>query len=154
MPRDRTYSAVQSYVMDILRFHDNRILHQPNAINDLNDYSAQTAALTTMRAVLPSFFSLGRGPFVMSLTDFNQSNIFVDKDWNVTCLVDLEWICSQPIEMFHVPIWLTCKAVDQIARESDEYGQVRQELVDILAEEETRIEGKDEHRLSAVMNKS
>ncbi|KAK2807024.1 hypothetical protein FQN50_005598 [Emmonsiellopsis sp. PD_5] len=159
IPRDYTYSAVESYVMDILRFHDNRILHQPNAVNDVVDYASQVAALAIMRAALPSFSnsSLRRGPFVMSLTDFNQSNIIVDERWNITCLLDLEWICSQPIEMSQVPIWLTCQAVDEIARKPEEYGQVRQELVEILAEEEKLLSGTPlqeqdgQHRLSAIM---
>ncbi|OJD15684.1 hypothetical protein AJ78_04060 [Emergomyces pasteurianus Ep9510] len=163
MPRDYTYSTVESYVLDTLRLHDNRILHQPNAINDATDYNSQTAVLTAMRAAYPSFLNHGlrRGPFFMTLTDFNQSNILVDENWNVTCLVDLEWVCSKPVEMFNLPIWLTCKAVDEIAEESEEYGRVRQELVDAIATEEEKLlsyetspqEQEDEVRLSTILNK-
>lgn len=38
MPRNYTYTTVDSYVLDVLRLHDNRLLHQPNAINHLSDY--------------------------------------------------------------------------------------------------------------------
>lgn len=105
IPRDYTYSTVESYVADILRVHDNRIRYQPNTINDTGDYIYQTSALATMRTVLPSFFKpeRRRGPFAFTLTDLHQSNIFVDKQWNITCLVDLEWACTRPIEMLRTP---------------------------------------------------
>ncbi|QVM06086.1 hypothetical protein D8B26_000799 [Coccidioides posadasii str. Silveira] len=159
MPRNYTYATVDSYILDVLRIHDNRLLHQPNGINNLGDYGAQAAALTILRAALPSFFDPGlrRGPFVLTFTDFNQSNFFVDEDWNVTCIVDLEWMCSLPIEMCRIPPWLTDKAVDEIAEQPEEYGRLRQELVDTLAAEEAKLFGPNEagaqqHRLSMVMN--
>lgn len=34
IPRNYTYSTVDSYVSDILRMHGSRLRHQPNAIND------------------------------------------------------------------------------------------------------------------------
>ena len=37
MPCDYTYSTVDSYVVDILGFHDNRFWYQPNAVNNLGD---------------------------------------------------------------------------------------------------------------------
>lgn len=39
IPQDYTYSTADSYVVDILSLHDSRLRHQPNAINDLADYS-------------------------------------------------------------------------------------------------------------------
>ncbi|KAI1946120.1 hypothetical protein LOZ53_003180 [Ophidiomyces ophidiicola] len=140
IPRDRTYSTVESYTLDMLNFHDNRILHQPNAINDLSDYSYQTAALTTMRAILPSFLDQKTryGPFVLCFGDFNQSNIFVDKNWNITCLLDLEWMFSQPIDLVRLPTWLSNQALDELAHEPEHFTAIRKELVDILADEEKK----------------
>ncbi|KAL5334630.1 hypothetical protein BJX70DRAFT_411134 [Aspergillus crustosus] len=136
MPRDYTYSTVDSFVVDTLSYHDSRLRCQPNAINDLSDYIYQTSSLTTMRAIFPSFFdrALRRGPFIYSLTDLHQSNIFVDDDWHITSLVDLEWACSLPIEMLHPPHWLTSMAVDRI--DSHEYNQVRSEFMSALDAEE------------------
>lgn len=141
MPRDYTYSTIQSYVMDTLHAHNNRLIHQPNAINDTGDYVYQTSALTGMQTVLPSFFTheLSRGPFVFTLTDLHQSNIFVDDEWHITSVVDLEWACSQPIEMVRPPTWLTNKACDEIAQDADEYDQARSEFMDILMEEESKV---------------
>lgn len=75
-----------------------------------------------------------RGPFVFTLTDLHQSNIFVDEDWRIVSLVDLEWACSQPIEMVQPPYWLTNKPVDQM--NAEEYDIIRTEFMNILAEEE------------------
>ena len=73
----------------------------------------------------------------MVLTDLHQSNIFVDAEWNITCLVDLEWACSRPIEMINPPYWLTNKGVDQL--DSAEYDAIRTEFMEILAAEELAL---------------
>ncbi|KAJ9248068.1 hypothetical protein C8Q69DRAFT_186948 [Paecilomyces variotii] len=162
IPRDYTYSTVESYVTDILRIHDNRLRHQPNAINDTGDYIYQTSALAAMRTVFPSFFKpeLRRGPFAFTFTDLHQSNIFVDKEWHITCLVDLEWACTRPVEMLRTPTWLTNKAVDEIAESSGEYNTRRMEFVNIMAAEEQRLDSTvstNNHgrpQLSSIMNES
>ncbi|KAL2826910.1 hypothetical protein BJY01DRAFT_143080 [Aspergillus pseudoustus] len=136
IPRDYTYSTVDSFVVDTLSYHGNRLRFQPNAINDLEDYIYQAARLTTMRAIFPLFFNrdLRRGPFIYSLTDLHQSNIFVDDDWHITSLVDLEWACSLPIEMVQPPHWLSSTAVDRIV--SREYNEVRLAFMSALTTEE------------------
>ena len=75
IPRDFTYSTVDSYVVDILALHDSRLHHQPNAINDVEDGLFQMAALTIMKTISSRFFrrDLRRGPVVFSLTDLHQS---------------------------------------------------------------------------------
>ncbi|KAE8152358.1 hypothetical protein BDV25DRAFT_69954 [Aspergillus avenaceus] len=159
--RDYTYSTVGSYITDILGVHDSRLINQPNAINDSGDYLYQASALTAMRAVLPSFFrrELCRGPFVLSFTDLHPSNIFVDKDWHITALVDLEWACARPVEMIRTPTWLTNQAVDEIAETPEEYDQMRAEFVDTLRTEEDRsgftgfVGSNCESRLSTIMGK-
>lgn len=120
IPRDRIYVTSDTYLLDLLACHDNRIRHQPNTILDHADGQAQLSALTIMRALLPHFTNREpqRSSFILMLTDLHPSNIFVDDDWHVTCLIDLEWACSQPAEMLHPPYWLTNRAIDQI---TDEY---------------------------------
>lgn len=160
IPRDCTYSTVDSYVMDMVGVHDSRLRYQPNGINDLGDYLYQTSALTGMRTVLPSFFKreFRRGPFVFTLTDLHQSNIFVDKDWRITSLVDLEWACTRPMEMLRTPTWLTNKACDEIAEGGkEEYDKARMEFMDTLASEEQKL-GAPHHdgkpQLSVVMKQN
>lgn len=136
IPRDFTYSTVDSYIIDTLAFHDNRFRHQPNAVNDLGDCAYQLSILTAIRTIHQSIFSgaFRRGPFIFTLTDLHQSNIFVDEEWHITCLVDLEWACSLPLEMCSSPWWLTSKGVDQL--EETEYDEIRQEFMQSLSTQE------------------
>lgn len=158
-PRDCTYSTVDSFVMDVLSYHDSRLENQPNAINDKMDYAYQAGALTAMRAIFPSFFrrELRRGPFTFALTDLHQSNIFVDENWNITSLVDLEWGCSLPIEMVQPPHWFADQYLDKV--ETEEFNTSRVEFMNILAAEEdsqfpqSRYPAEIE-KLSTTMNRS
>lgn len=85
----------------------------------------------------------------------------MDAEWNISCLVDLEWASSRPIEMVSPPYWLTNKGVDQLV--SAEYDAIRTEFMGILAAEErelwpatSRMVGNGEvlPRLSDVMNRT
>jgi hypothetical protein len=148
IPRDLTYSTADAYINDILAFHDSRLRHQPNAIGTLTDALYQMAALTTMRAVFPHFFQaeLRRGPFVFSLTDIHQSNLYVDEQWTITKVLDLEWVCSRPVEMLHPPYWLTNQSVDRI--DAHEYEQMHREFMDALEDEERRLAHKGQKECS------
>ncbi|KAJ5107012.1 hypothetical protein N7456_003687 [Penicillium angulare] len=143
IPRDFTYCTVDSYVMDLLRVHSNRVRHQPNAINNIPDCQYQVTTLAAMQTIIPSMFArkFCRGPFAFSLTDLHQSNIFVDDNWNITSLIDLEWACPRPVELLRTPTWLTNEACDQLALEENAeiYDEVRMEYLSIMAEEENKI---------------
>lgn len=136
IPRDVTHSTVDSYVNDVLSFHESRLRHQPNAVNSLQDGFYQTCALMVMRSVWSRFFrrDLLRGPFFLSLTDLHQSNIFVDDHWNISCLIDLEWACARPVEMIHPPHWLTSQPIDMI--DLDAYEALHKEFMEVFEEEE------------------
>lgn len=136
MQRSSTYISVDSYVHDTLALHESRLRHQPNAVNSTEDGFYQTSALMVMRSIWSCFFrrDLLKGPFFLNLTDLNQSNIFVDNNWNIKCLIDLEWACSQLVEMIHPPPWLTNQAIDLISL--DEYRVLHAEFMDAFAEEE------------------
>jgi hypothetical protein len=162
LPRDYTYSTVESYVADILGVHDSRLRNQPNAVNNVQDCGYQMSALAAMRTIAPLFFrrDLHRGPFVFTLTDLHQSNIFVDDEWHITCLVDLEWACSRPVQMVEPPYWLTNNGVDEI--DVEEYDKLRKELLTIMSVEETedsrsflsKNAGETPLRLSEVMEQA
>lgn len=139
IPREATYSTADSYIHDMLMFHESRLYFQPNAVNDMEDCLYQMAALTIMKTVFPHFFQaeFRRGPFFLNLTDLHQSNIFVDDDWNIKCLVDLEWACSRPVGMIHPPYWLTNESVDGISL--DAYEDIHNEFIEILKEEEQKL---------------
>lgn len=140
--RGMTYVTTESYLLDLLTCHDSNMVHQMNAVNDEEDCRSQMAALATMRAVLPSFIrrDLRRGPFLLTLTDLHQSNIFVDDEWNVKGIIDLEWACSLPLEMQHPPYWLTGQSVDGLQGEQlTLFDEVYREFLDVFAHEEALL---------------
>ncbi|RAH80324.1 hypothetical protein BO86DRAFT_410877 [Aspergillus japonicus CBS 114.51] len=141
MDRSLNYASADSYYHDILSCHDSRLRHQPNSMYDEDDGRAQMANLTMMRALLPQFTDrdLSHGPFFYRLTDLHQSNIFVDKDWNIKYLIDLEWACSLPAEIMRPPYWLTGRPVDDILGEHlDTFSEAHGRFMDIFQAEEKR----------------
>lgn len=140
IPRDLTFETPETYLLDLLACHDNRIRHQRNTILDHSDGQSQLSALTIMRALLPHFLNreLRRTSFPLMLTDLHPSNVFVDDDWHVTSLIDLEWACSQPVEMLHPPHWLTNRGIDEITDEHlDAYSERQKEFLSVFEMEET-----------------
>lgn len=154
IPRDSTYQSVEPYILDLLQCHDNRILHQANAIHDLKDGQEQFAALTMMRGILHQFISrqYRNGPFVLTLTDLHPSNHFVDGYWHVTSLIDLEWACSFPIELQTPPYWLSGRPIDDI--EHGEHLQIFEkimtEFIEAFDEQEKILEGPDAFQASVI----
>jgi len=146
--RGDTYTAVEPYMLDLLANHDNRLRYQPNSINDESDCRAQMAAMTGMRAVLPHFMNrdLRHGPFLFTLTDLHQSNIYVDEEWHIKYLIDLEWACSLPIEMQNPPHWLTNQDVDHLTgRDLAEYDEVREDFMKAFEDEEKLLNKENLH---------
>jgi hypothetical protein len=138
MPRNQPFFSMDSYVNGLLSYHDDRLEHQQNAVNGPGDFASQMTALAFMRTVRLHFFSptLNHGPFVFSLTDLHTSNIFVDKDWNITSIIDLEWAASLPLEFMQTPHWLSAQAIDKIDPEA--YNMLREEFMDIFEKEEEK----------------
>jgi hypothetical protein len=154
--RTLTYSAPEAYYRDLLSCHDSRIRYQPNSIHDANDGRGQMARLTMMRALIPHFSKreYRGGPFFYTLTDLVAHNIFVDSDWNIRYVVDLEWACSLPAETLLPPYWLTGQSVDNLTGENlDVFKETYAEFVDIFEKEEKcfpPIENIDSYRTSTM----
>lgn len=142
IPRGCTYIGTDSYYLDILDYHDNRLKHQPNAVQDQIDGEEQLAILTCMRALLHHFTKRDdrRGPFVMQFTDLHPSNIFVDEDWHITKLIDLEWVCSRPLEMLRVPAWLTNGSMNTDPEDVEAYGPTLKKFIGTLDAEKADME--------------
>ncbi|KAJ5728674.1 uncharacterized protein N7483_003182 [Penicillium malachiteum] len=137
--RSTTYTGTEAYYLDLLFCHDSRIRNQPNSITDADDGRAQMARLTMMRALLPHFCNkeYRNGPFFYRLTDLHPSNIFVDNQWNVKFIIDLEWACSLPAETLRPPYWLTGHPVDELTGEHLQvFEETYKEFMGIFEEEE------------------
>ncbi|EDN05885.1 predicted protein [Histoplasma mississippiense (nom. inval.)] len=140
--RNMTYTSSDSFYLDLLASHDNRLQYQRNAAYSEEDARTQAKDLVLMRASLHKFTDryLHNGPFIMQLTDMHASNIFIDKDWNIKHIIDLEWACSLPLGDLLPPFWLTGMGVDQI--KGPEYERFRasyEKFTEIFEQEETGI---------------
>ncbi|PGH14480.1 hypothetical protein AJ80_05925 [Polytolypa hystricis UAMH7299] len=153
MPRYQSFPSVDSYINSLLSCHDNRLRYQPNAVKSEGDCVTQMTALALMRTVSHHFLDqrLNYGPFVLCLTDLHASNILVDEDWIVHCLIDLEWAASLPIKFMQTPTWLTDQAVDEIDQES--YNSLREEFMDIFDKEERKTPAEHGLQRSPIMQK-
>ena len=148
MDRHLIYATVEPYLLDLLALHDSRLRYQPNSVNDAADCRGQMAALTGMRSVLRHFYrrDLRHGPFFFTLTDINQNNVFVDADWHVKYMIDLEWACSLPMEMQHPPHWLTDRNVDQLDGEHlAAFNEIREEFMDAFEREEKLLSHSEQY---------
>lgn len=114
--RDTTYSSTEVYFSSLLSCHDNRILHQANSVLSQPDGETQITVLAAMRALLPQFAThrFRKGPFFFNLIDVHPNNVFVDANWRIKALIDLEWACVRPVEMLLAPVWVTGRRVDQL----------------------------------------
>ncbi|KKZ64632.1 hypothetical protein EMCG_09461 [[Emmonsia] crescens] len=141
IPRNMTNKSADSLYLDLLTEHDNHLHHQENAVYSSKDARDQATDLVLMKALLHTFTdqSLCDSPFIMQLTDMHASNIFVNEDWNINHIIDLEWAYSLPLENLLPPYWLTHKGVDQI--EGPEYERFKlcyEQFTDIFEQEETK----------------
>lgn len=137
--RGMTYMNADSYYLDLLAVHDNRLQYQGNAVWDELDTRAQAKDLVLMKAFLSNFSnkSFRHGPFIMQLTDLHNGNIFVDQKWNIRYIIDLEWVCSLPLGDLLPPFWLTGKGVDElIGPEYTRFKSSYDQFVSIFEQEE------------------
>lgn len=154
--RNSTYTTVEPYPLDILNCHDSCICQQPNPVHDLDDGQQQFSDLTIMRAVFHHFTQpiYRHGPFGFTLTDLRQSNIFVDKGWNITSLIDLEWECSLSIQLQCPPYWLSGKAIDQMEHGEplDTFQELVSKYFEVFEQEESAIVGDTLYKTPIMRN--
>lgn len=145
IPQDHCYSSTDSYLLDLLHCHDQKLIHQPNAARGKNDLEGQMATIVILRALLPKIMDrrLRHGPFIFTLTDLHESNMLVDTQYRITGIMDLEWSCSLPIEMQHPPFWLNGDEFDDLYGEGTEEKEGRfesacEEVFKILEQEQSQ----------------
>ncbi|KAM0364097.1 hypothetical protein ACHAO7_010087 [Fusarium culmorum] len=140
--RTETYSCTEPFAADMISYHDNHFIGRRN-VGDEEECREGMAMKTLLRGLSCRYIKkkFRNGPFALQFTDLHASNIFVDEDWNVTCLLDLEWISALPVEMLAVPYWITNHKIDEVAGEHfEEFNQVRQQFTRIFEEEEAKAD--------------
>lgn len=153
--RHTTFSSADDFILQHLAAFDNRLLYQQNAITSRDDAWYQMTSLTAARAIFPQMFrrDFYNGPFVYTLTDIHRSNIFVDEDWNITCIMDLEFACSSPIEFLQPPYWLDGGLIDDI--EPIKFAPIHAAFLELLErEEQLQNDQRDAEPISSIMRQS
>ncbi|EEP81822.1 predicted protein [Uncinocarpus reesii 1704] len=144
MRKDETYTCTEAFTSDLLTFHDGHFRIDPNAVYNDADCRGNMGIKILLRAISHHFIRKENrnGPFLLQFTDFHASNVLVDKEWNLTCLLDLEW----------APYWLTGCALDEIDGDHiEEYDQVRREFISIVEEEERKTATKHDISIARIM---
>lgn len=155
--QDDTYQCTEAFVSDMLTFHDDSFLSNPNAAYSLKECQAEMAVKTTLRALSHKYVrrQSRTGPFPLQFTDLHIGNILVDHEWNVTCVIDLEWVYAMPAEMLTVPYWLTGRGIDMLDGESfAEFNSFREEFMLAFEEEEQKMPGIHGLPLARIMQES
>lgn len=139
--RRQTFDRVDDFIRYHIEAFDTRLVHQPNGITSQDDAYFQMTSLAAAKIIFPPLFDreLNTGPFVLSLTDLHRSNIIVDDEWNIVCIIDLEFAYSQPIEFLQPPYWLDGRAMDEIDAES--YAPYHAEFLQHVKQQEKLLPG-------------
>lgn len=154
IPRNETYTCTEPFVADMLTLHENSFLNNPTAVYDAKDCRGQMAVGALLRMLSHHYIQRKRrnGPYYLQFTDLHESNIFVDGHCNITCVIDLEWVCALPAEMLAVPYWLTGHGIDEIVGDNlREFDDIRQEFMKIFEEEEVKVALKQKPVLASIM---
>ncbi|KAK7397868.1 hypothetical protein QQX98_012757 [Neonectria punicea] len=109
MPPNGTHSLTSSFISDVLDLHNNRFVSHVNSVSSEEDCYNQMGIMALLRTVAHLFINrdVRNGPFCLQLPELDLTHIFVDSEWNITHIVDLEWMASLPVEMLQEPHWLT-----------------------------------------------
>jgi len=152
---DKTYRTCGHFIDDMLKFREEAFSAQPNAVNDEEDRHLQMLHMTMLRLLKSQFVDChSEGPFVFQLTDLHSSNIFVDDDWNIVAIIDLEFLCALPPSMINVPYWLTVDNIDDIAENMDAYNVMHEKFLDVLRREEQIANSERNAQLSTSIQES
>lgn len=151
--RRQIFTSVKDFVLRHVDDFSNRLLHQPNGIDNQHDAYNQMASLAGATALFPHLFrkEFNNGPFVFALTDLHRSNILVDHEWNITCIIDLEFACSWPVEFVQPPFWLGGECMDQVTIKS--FAAKHAEFIGHVEREEALLPSttRSQEPLSAIM---
>lgn len=126
----------------MLIFYNNFFLSNLRAISSIRDCLRQIAFKTLLKAI--SHYYIQRKTcnrlFCLQLTDFYASNIFVDKDENITCLIDYKWVYALLAEMLFILYQLIRCAINRITHKKlYKFKIVYREFINIFKEEEVKM---------------
>ncbi|KAF2211225.1 hypothetical protein CERZMDRAFT_85420 [Cercospora zeae-maydis SCOH1-5] len=133
------YSTSGQFLQALQDFRASAFASQANAVHDEEDCRLQMSHMVLLRSIIPQLINLPYdGPFALQFTDLHASNIFVDADWNITGIIDLEFICSLPPDMLAVPYWLAVEYIDDASEHREEFTAMYNSFVQSFSATEKR----------------
>lgn len=152
---DKSYKTCGHFIDDMLKFREESFSTQPNAVNNEEDCHLQMLHITMLHLLKSQFVdSHSEGPFVLQLTDLHSSNIFVDDDWNIVAIIDLEFMCALPPSMINVPYWFSVDNIDDIVENMDAYNKMHETFLYVLQDEEQNASLENDSRLASTIQHS
>jgi hypothetical protein len=149
---DKTYKTSANFIDDLLQFREEAFRAQPNAVNDEEDCYLQILHMILLRRWKPQLLdSNAEGPFALQLTDFHANNIFVDDQWNIVALIDLEFVCALPTSMMSVPHWLSVDAIDEIGDQPNTFGEMHDFFMQIFRDQERSLNHEHSIQLASTI---
>lgn len=140
VPPAQTFDRADVYVADMLTLHDNYFMANPHAVRDYND-ARERLAMRTLWRTISHRLVVNSAPRVEDMKvpqlDIALSNLVVDDDWNVTCLLGLDWMAVLPASALSVPHWLTGCKLHQIRGERFEtYDSARRVFLEVMRQQQ------------------
>ena len=137
IPPGQTYDRADVYAADVLALQDSHFLANPHAVRDTKDARERLAMRTLWRTVARGFAQRDARPGNIPQLDLAVGNLVVDDDWNVTCLLGLDWMAVLPTPALAVPHWLTgCKLHQIRGARYDAYDSARRVFLEVMRQQQ------------------
>jgi hypothetical protein len=113
LPRLNSTSDFARYQLQIMR----ELFQLPTPELSRNDAQLEVFALEHLGQQLPKLIDPQEddNTFVLSHTDMGCRNVLVDSDLNITGIIDWEWACVIPRQLFMPPSWISGIELDIVS---------------------------------------
>ena len=104
----KIYTTVIDYIYAQTQLLFNQFDKQQNSVYNEADARYHLYGLYQFRSILMGWLrrEYNEGPFILIHGDFRTANVLVDKNLNITGVLDWEWSRTVPVQMFLPPTWL------------------------------------------------
>jgi hypothetical protein len=109
IPLVGAFASTKEYVSALTAVIFNRFYSKRDSVFDEKDARMELYGLYQFRQLSEGWIkpNYNNGPFVLNHCDFSPSNIIVNGGLEIVAVLDWEWSCIVPIQLFLPPSWLT-----------------------------------------------
>lgn len=136
------FSDAGRFLFGLLESRCEAFRAQPNAVHDEDDCRLLMSHYIMLHTLLAKGVERTEGPFVLQYTDLHASNLFVDEDWNIVGVIDLEFVCSLPPSMLDVLYWFSTQYIDGLRKCLEEHNRHTEDFLQVFGGEEIRFNAR------------